>query len=91
MLEYLCSVLHHSIVGGKAVLFDMKKCPPTLILALGSLRYDTLLWAARIMSLAWCLVHDDCVWVGGSVIEELLDFFESFSHRFCLVAHNSIE
>ena len=38
--------------GGKAVFVDMKKCPPAPFHALGSLRYDALLWVAIIMSLA---------------------------------------
>ncbi len=40
------------LLGGRAVSVDMKKCPPALLLALDSDRYDALLCPARTMLLA---------------------------------------
>ena len=57
MFNYLCSIVYFSIIGGKTVFVDKKKCPPTLVIALTSLRYNASLWMARIMFLG--LVHDD--------------------------------
>ena len=41
-----------TLLVGSSLLSDMKKCPPALLLALGSIRYDASLWALRIVLLA---------------------------------------
>ena len=41
------------LLGGDAVLFDMKKLPPALLLGFVSERYEALLWPARNISLVW--------------------------------------
>ena len=41
------------LLGGNAVLFDMRKCPPDFLLDIFSERYEASLWTAMTMSLAW--------------------------------------
>ena len=44
------------LFGRKAILVDMKTCPPPQLHALGSLRYEALLWVVSIMSLALYMI-----------------------------------
>ena len=49
----ICAMVNTApLFAGFAALFDMKKCPPALLLAFGSVRYDASLCAAKTMSLA---------------------------------------
>ena len=52
-LMILVTVKTDPLLAGYSVLLDKKKCPPALLLAYDSERYDALLWHASIMSLAW--------------------------------------
>ena len=40
------------LLGGNAVLLDIKKCPPAMLLDFVSERYESLLWPDRTISLA---------------------------------------
>ena len=49
----ICAMLWKApLFGGHFELSDMKKCPPALLLAFGSVRYDASLWTFSIMLLA---------------------------------------
>ena len=41
------------LLWGNSVSAAMKKCPPALLLAFDSLKYEASLWTASTMSLAW--------------------------------------
>ena len=41
------------LLSRNAVLLDIKKCPPTMLLDFVYGRYESLLWPARTISLAW--------------------------------------
>ena len=41
------------LLGENVVFLEIKKCPPALLRAFVSDRYEALLWIARIISLAW--------------------------------------
>ena len=85
MLNNLCCVVYCSIVGGEALFVDMKKWPPALFVALGSLRYDASLWAARITLLAQYIIMALGFVVAQS--KNCLTFFSVFSVGFaCLLA-----
>ena len=55
-LMILAMVNTAPLLGGNAVLFDMKEFPPALILDFCSESYETLLWPARTMSLVWYVI-----------------------------------
>ena len=46
------------LLGGNAVLLDIKKCLPALIQAYVSERYEAYLWPARNISLAWYVMTE---------------------------------
>ena len=52
-LMILSIVNNAPFLGGNAVLLDINKCPPDLLLDFVSERYEALLWPPRTFSIAW--------------------------------------
>ena len=52
-LNILTIVNAATLLGGNVVFLDIKKCPPALLLAFVSERYEASLWPASNISLAW--------------------------------------